>query len=283
MAILLRIKFLLLLSVSVFMAACDAPPEGPSAVGEYDVCRVDDNLENDGYGSARIHYPCNLDDGPFPITTVTGGYLNNKEQMSWLSSHFASHGFITIALTPTTALGSPPVWAEAHKAGVEQLLAENRNSGNRFENTMDENAIGLMGFSFGGAGALLAAEELGDSVQVVMALAPVIGEVDSLTNVTASTLVVSGTLDNVARPSEVRDIYDGLDAVEASVFALLLGSTHADGINLGDNHNKIRTLMTSWLKVNLVGDESYATYLSGDKHNEHEEDDWFREYEFVMP
>ena len=77
------------LAASVALAGCfgggdpDPAPEGQALTnaGDYEICSYENNLENSRYASARMTYPCDLSAGPFPATTLTGGFTNSKEQM----------------------------------------------------------------------------------------------------------------------------------------------------------------------------------------------------------
>jgi len=257
----------------------DSIAEGPSAEGEYEICEYTQGLSNRGYGSATISYPCATEDGPFPATTVIGGLTNTKNQMTWISDNLTSHGFVVIRLTPNFPIGLPVGWVTSQRAGYEQLIIEN-NENSPVEGLIDEDAIGLLGYSFGARGAILVADELGDKIKAVVAFAPyndTPSEWD-LSNIEAATLIAIGTNDVVAIPRNAKGQFEGLPNHLSAVYAEISGSTHLSFINTGGFHNKYKTLATSWLSMQLEEDDSYETYLYGDKHHEHEQDRWFREY-----
>ena len=275
------LKSLSVLFPLVGMYGCggDAMPEGPSAEGEYDVCEYTSGLSNSGYGSATISYPCETGDGPFPATTVIGGYTNTKNQMTWISDNLTSHGFIVIRLTPISPFGSQSSWVSAQRAGYEQLIIEN-NESSPVGGLIDEDAIGLVGYSFGGGAALKVAEELGDKIKAVVALAPFNDTPSTwdMPDMEAASMIAIGSADTTARPRNAKGQYDGLPDSLASIYAEVEGSGHLDFINSGGYHNKYRTLATSWLSIHLEDDESYRTYLYGSKHNEHERAGWYTDY-----
>ncbi|OUS28929.1 hypothetical protein A9Q99_11175 [Gammaproteobacteria bacterium 45_16_T64] len=270
---------ILLPLITLYGCGGDSIAEGPSAQGEYDVCEYTRGLGNSGYGSATISYPCATEDGPFPATTVIGGFTNTKNQMTWISDNMTSHGFVVIRLTPNFPFGLPSSWVSAQLAGYEQLIIEN-NEGSPIEGLIDEEAIGMVGYSFGGRGALFAADELGDRIKAVVAFAPFNATPSTwaLPDIEAATLIAIGSEDTVAYPRNAMGQFDGLPDILSTIYAEVAGSSHLDFINSGNYHNKYKTLATSWLSMQLEGDDSYATYLYGDKHQEHVDDRWFSDY-----
>ncbi|PCJ41008.1 MAG: hypothetical protein COA99_09200 [Moraxellaceae bacterium] len=270
---------ILLPLVTLYGCGGDSIAEGPSAEGEYEVCEYSNGLNNRGYLNATISYPCATEDGPFPATTIIGGFTNLKNQMTWLSDNMTSHGFVVIRLTPNNPVGQPKGFVTAQLAGYEQLIIEN-NEDSPIEGLIDEGAIGLVGYSYGGRGALFAADELGDKIKAVVAFAPFNSnpKASDFSAMKAATLISIGSKDTVAFPQNAMGQFDVLPDILSTIYAEVEGSSHLDFINLGGYHNKYRTLATSWLSIQLEEDDSYATYLYGDKHQEHVENRWFSEY-----
>ena len=251
-----------------------------SGEGEFAVCNYNPGANPD-YSSAIIYYPCDTSAGPFAATTLTGGFTNTKEQVYWLGSHLASNGFIVLAITPSNVFGNTTVWQVAHNAGFQELIAENNNVDSPIANSVRVELINLMGFSYGGGGALLASHALAGSVATTIGLSPVISsEVLPISGVTANTLLISGSEDSIATPESVTTLFNRLDKASVKALVLLNGSTHRDGINSGAHHGKYKLLITAWLKVYLEGDLSYMTYLDGPEHDTHVLKDWFSSYLF---
>ena len=105
------------LAAAVLLQGCfggsdPVDPNDPTAQdltnpGSYEICSYDAELDNEGYASARMSYPCDLSGGPLPATTLTGGFTNTKEQMYWLADHLTSHGYVVLTMTPNNTLGVP--------------------------------------------------------------------------------------------------------------------------------------------------------------------------------
>lgn len=265
----------------------DPPPaEGPAGPGDYSLCSYTENLGNDGYASARLSHPCELEDGPFPATTLTGGFTNTKESMYWLADHLTSHGYVVLTMTPTNILGSPPVWEEAHKAGIEELRDEASRADSPVYQRIREDRLGITGFSMGGGGTLLAAADLGNDHDVVTALplAPWLGShTPNYMNITASTLVLGGSADTLSPASTVGSYYESLPTDITRGIAIYNGANHGDWYgSSGDaeNRNRFKTLTTAWLKRYLDDDASYQGYFDGEEHDQHLAADWFTRYDY---
>lgn len=262
----------------VLLGGCSVVDEGPSALGQHDICQYSQDLNHPGYQSAQISYPCDHASKPFPAVTVLGGYTNVKEHMYWLSHHIVSHGYIVITITPTSVFGQPSIWETAQHAGIEKLLSENNNASSPIAGIVNPHALGVIGFSFGGSAAIKIASKLGDDLQVAIGISPHIGNPEDreFPTMTASTLLVSGNRDTTASPAMVTGIYNGLPEPTNRLFALL--NTPAHTSDTESNRNKYQTLINSWLKTYLDGDDCYSSYLYGTKHLQNEKNHWFSNY-----
>lgn len=260
------------------------PATGLAAPGPDSVCSYSWGLARWGYASARVSYPCGLRQRA-PAVTLTGGYTNIKEQMYWLADHLTSHGFIVIAITPYNILGTPPVWEDAHKAGYAELLQEDRSWWSPLRGRVDHSRMGMVGYSMGGGGALLAAGDLGDNVKAVIGMSPYLDfRQPHWEAISAASLLLGGSLDFTATPSAVRGYGQRLPASTTSATAILRGLTHIDWPNLigsgGTMKNRGRILMTAWLKLQLNGDNSVSDVFDGQRHNQHLAEDWFTFYSY---
>lgn len=260
------------------------PAQGLAAPGPDSVCSYKWGLARWGYASARVSYPCGLRHRA-PAVTVTGGLTNIKEQMYWLSDHLTSHGFIVITITPYNVLGTPPVWEDAHKAGFAELLSEDRTWWSPIRGRVDRNRMGMVGYSMGGGGALLAASDMGGQVKSVIGMSPFLDtQQPDYERISAATLMLGGSLDFVSTPDSVRSYFQRLPADTAKAIGILRGLNHLDWANLigggGTMKNRGRILMTAWLKLQLNGDSSVADVFDGQRHNQHLAEDWFTFYSY---
>ena len=262
------------------------PDEGDYAqdfsnAGSHEICSYEENLDNDGYASARMSYPCDLSESTYPSTTLTGGFTNTKEQMYWLADHLTTHGFVVLTITPTNPLSVPPIWRKAHMAGFDVLAAENSRNNSPLHGRLDLSKRNIMGYSMGGGGAIMAAEEMTEKPASMLALAPWLGgyKVD-YSQINVPSMIVGAADDIVAVDSEVyypqfrSDIERGL--------AMISDTSHMDFINSGDDleHMRIRTMVTAFLEVQLKDNNSAYSYFDGDEHDQHVAEGWFSAFDY---
>ena len=256
----------------------------PASPGADSVCSYTSGLSSWDYSSARVTYPCNLNKSTYPATTLTGGYSNTKEDMTWLANHLTSHGYIVIAITPNNIFGTPQVWETAHKGGIAKLKSENTRSASPIYKKVATNKLGIAGFSMGGGGALLAAADLKKDIVTAIPLAPYLGfNSPDYSSISAKTLIQAGANDSVAYPSVVASYYQSLPTNLTRALTTFRGASHLDWINSGSDtqHARFKTLITSWMKVYLDNDSAYQTHLDGAEHDRHLAEDWFTRFEYV--
>lgn len=245
------------LSQSFFADAPDPSEEGP-----YRYSIVTSGLSSSAYRSAMVYLP--EGEGPFPATTLCGGYTNTKEDMTWLGELLASHGIITVIFTPTNPYSfSASTWAAGHVGSTLTLERENASLASELYGKVKVDKFALMGYSYGGAGSILAAAQLGDRTAAVVPLNPYNPTVLS---VDAPILFVAGTRDTVARPALSLAAFNSIPALDqAKAFANIKNADHYSPLNNSPFHKAISGLAVPWLKVFLEGDGRYETYFNGEK------------------
>lgn len=277
------------LAASAALVGCfggGAPEPGPDGQnltnsGDYEICSYTSGLSNSGYSSARMTYPCDLSAGPFPATTLTGGFSNTKEQMTWLSEHLTSHGYVVLTITPNNILGVPPGWRTAHLAGFAELADENNRVGSPLRGNINLDKRNIMGYSMGGGGAILAAEELGDRQASAIALAPWLGAYSvNYSQIKAPMLMLGSQYDELAYYTE--NYYARLPSDIERGVAIYSGASHFDwfGVLNQDQKAQFRTLVTAFLEVQLKDDDSAYSYFDGAEHDKHIQEGWFSAFDY---
>ncbi len=269
------ILFVLLLSVLIIFAGygCDnsKPLETIKTPGDYSKCTYTKGLSSPDFNSAVVYYPCETDHGPFAASTLTGGWINTKEDMTWLADHLVTHGYIIIAMTPTDNMGDNEEWKKAHKAGLNQLISENRRSQSPIHGLVDTTAMQIMGFSKGGGGALLAAADMGDKIKSTQALAPYMDHEFELDGIRSATICYSGSEDLIATHNVVADIFNSLPKGIDRTMVILNQAAHLDWMNEGKNQDRFKTYITAWMKWHLDNDGDFKKYIEGTQ-------EWLRDF-----
>ena len=279
---------------ALFLSGCGmvvqpSEPEAPdttqalSNTGNSEICVYSQGLSDPGYASAEISYPCDLSAASYPATTLTGGFTNTKEQMRWLANHLTSHGYVVINMTPTNRYGNPTVWEKAHKAGFAKLASEDQNPQSLIYKKIDLTKRALTGYSMGGGGVLLAAEDMDNVQAATVALAPYLSfDQPDFAKLTGPTLVLGSENDELAYNAE--EYYSKLPAGFEHGLGMYAGSSHYDWYGEGDQDMKLRfrTLITAFLNAKLKDDSQAYGYLdeTGAEHLEHVAEGWFSNYDY---
>jgi hypothetical protein len=241
------------------------PLHFPGRKGPYAVTSYTESLADPAYSSAIVYYPSDPKAIIIGASTLSGGFTNTKEQMSWLGEHLASHGVITLVFTPTNNQSlNPTIWATGHKGGFQKLKAEGQRAGSPIQGKVDEKKIGIMGFSMGGAGTILAVNELGTAVKAAV---PICAFRPVTPTAAVPILLLTGTNDTIAIPANIIAAYEGMPETSPKALANFSGMTHLDVPNGGvaAQHENLAYYGTAWYRVYMGGDARYKTYLSGDE------------------
>jgi dienelactone hydrolase len=266
--------FIVLIPFFLTTYACDNPAQEPPLLdkpGEFTKCAYTNDLSSSDFSSAVIFYPCEKNSAPYAASTLTGGWINTKEDMSWIADHLVTHGYILISMTPNNNMGNNEQWEKAHKAGLNKLISENKRAGSPINGLVDIENMQIMGFSKGGGGALLAAADMGDQVKSTQALAPYMDQDYELAGIRSATVCYSGSDDLIATTNVVGDIFNTLPKSIDRSMVILNKAAHLDWMNDGKYQDRFKTYITAWMKVHLNGETDYETFIKGSE-------EWVRDF-----
>lgn len=220
--------------------------------------------------------------GPFPgvvyIPGLSGDYLNPPAPVSESDSRqwaqfLASHGFVVMFVNSTNTGASPPEKATALLEAVEALVVENGRAGSPANGLLQTQNIAVMGHSFGGAGALFAAN--GNSnprVKAAFGLSPIPNNSVNgpYPNDVVPTLILGGQNDPFG--GDFVGEYNTIPASTSKMVAVF--PQNGEKVNM---HNVARTPLgsastdpivarygLSFLEVYMVGDTRYQQFLVSD-------------------
>lgn len=226
-------------------------PYKGSQKGPYEVRTQEVRDEDTGgdFGSGTVHYPDD-DSREYGVIAASPGLGADESMVTPFGELLASHGFVVITFNTRTLEDSP-----AQRGG--QLLhaldyaAERSDAAGR----ADPERLGVIGHSMGGGGALHAASRKPE-IKAAVPLTPYAGKHD-WARVKAATLVISGSNDEIAAPSEhAEPFYEGLSGAEEKAYMALNGdhfvATPPDALVSGH--------VAAWFKHFVNDDEK-----SGDK------------------
>lgn len=131
--------------------------EGTVAGGVYHTVLRDGVTPTTLYGqAARDAAPSG--DGPFPLVIISHGYPGNRLLLSHLGEHLASHGYAVLSLDHTDSTYSDQAAFGStlynrpldQKFAIDAMAADDSLSG-----LVSTDAVGLIGYSMGGYGAVI--------------------------------------------------------------------------------------------------------------------------------
>lgn len=207
------------------------------------------------FDNALILYPADIENmsGPIHATTITGGFGNNKEDMFWLAEYLRDEGDLIVIVVSATNNTTISSYEKAHKAGIDILL--DLNSDPRFSLYGKVGAIGVIGYSMGGAGAIQAAHDESNNIGAAIGLAPYNTDNNNIDGISVPTMMLVGSIDVIAPPSMVHDTFESLPDVPRS-YGEIKSKEHLYWVN--NNNEKIASpYILAWLKYFLEGDSSY--------------------------
>jgi S-formylglutathione hydrolase FrmB len=199
------VVFAMVLSVAAFMG-CDPTDDG------YEYY----SLSGSGaVRSCRVYYPSSLENNndTYPAVTLSGGMVNVKEVMYWLAEYLSGTAEVIVFTISAKNNMSVNGYEKAHHDGYKMMVAENNKQSSVLYQRIKN--YGLMGYSMGGGAVINVANDLGDDVAAVIALAPFNPET-ILRNVSAGCLTMVGSNDYVSSPNwhaepAYHDLPDSID------------------------------------------------------------------------
>lgn len=296
---------LLLMLVLVMIAGCygsdvDEPTD------EYATYTA--NLDSDAYASAIVYYPvvnskhtaerCGSE--KYAAISLTGGWTNVKEDFDWLSKSLVRQKFIILAFTPTNILGDPPVWQTGHNGAIAMLKALNNRPGCPISGRVDTGKLGMVGFSKGGGGALMAANDNVSGAKAVVAMSPWMWgtmlepllddiakemNINETKNIQIPTYIYTGTLDELSWPQGAKAMYKGIPLTVKKMYILWKGIDHLEqfgewpGVSkIQEDREHLALYINAWFQVYLNNNTYYETYIDGYEQIKNQDADWFSTY-----
>lgn len=272
----------MMITMSFFLSACDEElSEG--------VCMTELGLESGEYQSAAICYPCEMEEEDYPAVAISGGFSNTKEQMQDYAEELVANGFIVIGVTPKGNYSTNhSYFQKALTEAFNKLKAHDANSESPIFGKVDEDRLAQVGYSMGGGAALLNSQADQGDIKATVGICPYYPAVKptSLNQIAGPVMLLTGTADMVASPSNVVKMKDSILSGDHDrvVFANLQGVAHLDpvqGLGSAENHARIMEYTVAFLKSELQGDVLAEMVISGDILAQHEADGWFNLYELL--
>jgi dienelactone hydrolase len=240
------------------MATAIGTAKGPYSVKSY----TDGFKKGTMYLAGTIYYP---DGGnptpPFGCVIVVPGFTAYQNSIMNWGPFLASNGIVTMTIDTLTTGDQPDQRAGELLDALKDCVNENERAGSPLMGKIDKNTTGLMGWSMGGGGTLIAASRT-PSLKAAIGLCawgPSGGAMNKV-----PILMFEGTADVLA--AGMSDGY--YSQVPASVPKMLFETEGADHFYANDPASQggiIGLYGLSWMKVFLEGDMRYKQFLTAAK------------------
>lgn len=238
-----------------------------------------------------VYYPQNGSKAPHPSLVLGHGFTQDRTDFQSWGEYYASRGFV-IAIPD---MQHADVIGADHEKCAYELLAtvdflkqENNNSDSPISGIVDEEKMGMTGFSLGAKASILAAQyevEDDEYEEDLKALAPMAVAIDEdpdpipgLDLIDIPVQLQAGTNDEVAPPEDnSEEVYENLEGSPTQYF-LIEGANHyqygdedagggiGDGepeISREEQHRIARRYSCSFFNYYLNDEEEYGEYLYG--------------------
>ena len=240
------------------MATAIGTAKGPYSVKSY----TDGFKKGTDYLAGTIYYPDGGDpEPPFGCVIVVPGFTAYQNSIMNWGPFLASNGIVTMTIDTLTTGDLPDQRSGELLDALNDCVNENERQGSPLMGKIDKNVTGLMGWSMGGGGTLIAASQTPTLKAAIglCAWGPHGGDMDKV-----PALMFEGTADALA--AGMSDSY--YQAIPDSVPKMLFEVAGADHFYANDpaTYDGIVGLYgLSWMKVFLEGDMRYKQFLTGSK------------------
>jgi dienelactone hydrolase len=240
------------------MATALGTAKGPYTVKSY----TDGFKKGTMYLAGTIYYP---DGGnptpPFGCVIVVPGFTAYQNSIMNWGPFLASNGIVTMTIDTLTTSDQPDQRAGELLDALNDCVNENERAGSPLMGKIDKKTTGLMGWSMGGGGTLIAASRTPTLKAAIglCAWGPSGGAMNKV-----PILMFEGTADVLA--ASMSDGY--YMQVPDSVPKMLFETTGADHFYANDPASQMGIVGLyglSWMKVFLEGDMRYRQFLTGPK------------------
>ena len=240
--------------LNIAMEAATRP--GPFQVG---MIKESDGLRNGPeYRGATVYYPKESTNKLASLVLVPGFMAWESTLRTW-GPYLASHGIVVMTLGTNKPQDVPLLRAKALLDGIETLKAENKRPDSPLFERMDVDRFAVGGWSMGGGGAQLAAMK-DQEIDAVIALCP--WKPAPRFNHKVPVLFIAGERDGTASTREHSiPHYESMPEQTDKLLYEIKSGGHWAGNNPRNAQGEVGRVALAWLKVFLIGDESYRPMI----------------------
>ncbi len=233
--------------------------ESARAAGPFDVDTLTQGLR-DGpeYGSQTLFFPTDAEP-PFAMVAVVPGFVSPESSIQDWGPFLASHGMVTLTIGTNSGGDPPDVRARALLDALETIAFENEREESPLFGDLDLDRRAVMGWSMGGGGTLIAANE-NPQLRAAISLAGWSPGAQFSDN-EVPTLLFAGTADILAG-GQSQGFFESIPQGTPKMLFEVEGGSHSVANSPSGAGGEVGLYGLSWLKVFLEGDDRYLPFLS---------------------
>jgi dienelactone hydrolase len=224
---------------------------GPFATSSFTVSRPS------GYGAGTVYYPTNAG-GTVGAIAIVPGFTARQSSINWWGPRLASHGFVVITIDTNSTLDQPASRSRQQLAALDQVATLSRTSSSPIYNKVDTARMGVMGWSMGGGGSLISAENR-PSIKAAAPQAPW-NSSTNFSSVTVPTLIFACENDTIAPVnSHASPFYNSMSR-NPKQFIEINGGSHSCANSGNSNQALIGKKGVAWMKRYMDNDTRYTSF-----------------------
>lgn len=233
--------------------------EAATGPGPLQVSTVTSGLrDGPAYGTQTLYVPQGAEP-PLAAVAIVPGFNTPESSIQAWGPFLASHGIVALTIGTNTPTDSAELRSSALLDALETLRAENARAGSPLEGKLAADRLGIMGWSLGGGGTLIAASST-PSLKAAITMAAY-GPGAQYPQDQVPTLFLAGSADRNAG-GQSQGMFASLPSTTPKLLFEVQGGPHEIGNDPQNANGEIGRYGLSWLEVFLVGDDRYRQFLT---------------------
>jgi len=210
------------------------------------------------YGTQTLYVPQGAEP-PFAAVAIVPGFNTPESSIQAWGPFLASHGIVALTIGTNTPTDSAQLRSSALLDALATIRAENTRAGSPLAGKLASDRLGIMGWSLGGGGTLIAASST-PSLKAAITMAAY-GPGAQYPQDQVPTLFLAGSADPNAG-GQSQGMFASLPGTTPKMLFEVQGGPHEVGNDPQNANGEIGRYGLSWLEVFLVGDDRYRQFLS---------------------
>ncbi|MBC7991641.1 MAG: dienelactone hydrolase family protein [Rhizobacter sp.] len=224
---------------------------GPFATSSFTVSRPS------GYGAGTVYYPTNAG-GTVGAIAIVPGFLARQSSINWWGPRLASHGFVVITIDTNSTFDQPTSRSRQQLAALDQVAALARTSSSPIYNRVDTTRMGVMGWSMGGGGTLISAQNR-PSLKAAAPQAPW-NNSTNFSSVTVPTLILACESDSTAPVNQHASPFYNSMSRNSKQYLEINNGSHSCANSGNSNQPLIGKRGVAWMKRFMDNDTRYTSF-----------------------